>query len=140
MKGRMIGINGNIYKTFELPYSSEHVFTGIDLQTDYPYWCSGPVLYLYRKSFLKQVHNPFVEGVLYEDTDFVSVHLFHAKRMTYSDVNAHNAIENSSSITHTISYKRICDYSLLGTRMILFYLALEDKEGRYADSIFEGGS
>ena len=140
MKGIMVNPNGVVYKTFELPYPRGYVFSGVSLQTDYPYWCSGPVLYLYRRSFLEEVRYPFAEGVLYEDTDFVNVHLYHAKRMGYCDVNSYYAIENSSSITHTISYKNACDYALLGTRMIGFYQTLENKDDRYAATILEGGS
>ena len=47
---------------------------------------------------------------------------------------------NSTSTTHTLSSKHLCDYALLGTRMLKFYESIEDKASIYADGILEGGS
>ena len=139
MRGLREGFGGK-QGLYNLHYSSERTFSGIDLQTEHPYWCSGPCLYVYLKSFLDLVGYPFTEDVLYEDSDFVSVHLYHAKRMGYSDECGYIIHENSLSITHTMSHKHVCDYALLGTRMLAFYHKIQNKNTLYARTILEGGS
>ena len=130
--------HGNI--TEKEPITLEGVFTGMELQTKHPYWCTGPVPYVYKTSFLQQVNYPFTEDVLFEDSDYVTVHLYHAKRMMYSAQCAYRVHYNATSTTHTITYKHAADYVLLGTRMLKFYHSLEDKTSTYALSIREGGS
>ena len=116
------------------------VFTGVELQTQQAYWCSGPVPYVYDAAFLKNVKYPFTEDVLFEDADYVNVHLYHAKRMMYNPVCSYRVHYNSQSTTHTTSYKHVADYLLLGTRMLKLYHSLEDKTSAYALGILEGGS
>lgn len=116
------------------------LFSGVALQTFHPYWCTGPVPYIYNAEFLKRVNYPFTEDVLFEDSDYVSVHLYHAKRMMYSPVSGYKIYYNSQSTTHTTSYKHVADYLLLGTRMLRLYHSLEDKTSKYALGILEGGS
>ena len=123
-----------------LPYSSEAAFSGVELQTEHPFWVTAPWAYVYRRSFLKEVNYPFAEEVLYEDSDFVNVHLYYAQRMAYCDVCGYRAHQNADSTTHTISFKHLADYALLGTRMLAFYESLPDKTTKYAESILEGGS
>ena len=116
------------------------VFTGVELQTNQPYWCTGPVPYLYHSTFLKAVSYPFQEDMLFEDSDFVTVHLYYAKRMMYCGICAYKVHYNSTSTTHTQSFKHVSDYLLLGTRMLRFYHSLEEQNTEYALSIKEGGS
>ena len=116
------------------------LFTGIDLQTKYPYWGTAPWPYIYKKTFLNQVNYPFVEDVLFEDSDFVNVHLYYAERMMFSTNCAYKMYYNASSTTHTQSFKHVSDYLLLGTRMLRFYHSLEEQNTEYALSIKEGGS
>lgn len=59
-----VGVNGGTEKISSLPYSSEMVFSGKELQTEFPYWNSAPWSYVYRKSFLEKVNYPFAEDVL----------------------------------------------------------------------------
>lgn len=116
------------------------VFTGIELQTQHSYWCAGPVPYLYNAAFLKKVNYPFTEDVLFEDADYVNVHLYHAQRMMYSSLSSYRVHYNSQSTTHTMSYKHLADYLLLGVRMLKLYHSLENKTSAYALGIREGGS
>lgn len=122
------------------PITLRGVFTGVELQTKHPYWCTGPVSYVYNAEFLKLVNYPFTEDVLFEDSDYVTVHLFHAQCMMYSPATSYKIHYNPQSTTHTISYKHVADYVLLGTRMLKFYHSLEDKTSKYALGICEGGS
>lgn len=122
------------------PVKIDTLFTGVELQIQHPYWCTGPVPYLYNATFLKQVNYPFAEDVLFEDSDYVSVHLFHAKRMMYSPVCGYRVHYNSKSTTHTLTYKHVADYILLGSRMLKFYHSLHDTTSKYSQSILEGGS
>ena len=131
---------GELESAGSLPYTSDKIFTGVALQTEHPFFCSGPCAYIYRRAFLKEVNYPFAEDVLYEDSDFVNVHLFHAARITYSNVCGYHVWSNPLSTTHTISYKHVCDYALLGTRMLSFFQQIDDKKSSYAYSILEGGS
>ena len=73
-------------------------------------------------------------------SDYVNVHLYHAKRMMYSSACSYKIYYNSQSTTHTTSYKHVADYLLLGTRMLKLYHSLEDKNSKYALGILEGGS
>ncbi len=130
--------HGNV--TEKEPITLDGVFTGVELQTKHPYWCTGPVPYIYKTSFLRQVNYPFVEDVLFEDSDYVNVHLYHTKRMMYSAQCAYRVHYNATSTTHTTTYKHVADYFLLGTRMLKFYHSLEDKTSTYALGIREGGS
>lgn len=116
------------------------IFTGVELQTKHPYWFTGPVAYLYRKSFMQKVGYPFEEDVLFEDSDFVNVHLYHAKRMMYCITIGYRAFYNVTSTVHTFSYQHIADYLLLGIRMLKFYDSLEETTSVYAQSILKGGS
>lgn len=129
---------GNI--TEKEPIILEGLFTGVELQTKQPYWCTGPVPYIYSADLLKRTKYPFAEDVLFEDSDFVNVHLYHAKRMMYSELCAYKVHYNATSTTHTFTYKHIADYLLLGTRMLKLYHSLPDKTTDYALGIREGGS
>lgn len=140
IRGERVDSEGRNINSFSLPYSRDCVFSGVDLQTTHPFWCSGPVLYVYLRSFLSDVNYSFAEDVLFEDSDFVSVHLYKAKRMGYCDFCGYRIFMNPSSTTHMVSYKHISDYALLGTRMLQFYQSIGDKDTKYAKSILEGGS
>ena len=116
------------------------IFTGVELQTRHPYWGTAPWPYIYSVEFLRKVNYPFAEGVLFEDSDYVNVHLYHAHRVIYNPVRSYRIYYNSLSTTHMRSYKHVADYLLLGTRMLQLYHSLEDKTTAYALSIREGGS
>ena len=116
-----------ITEATRLSYTEGQIFTGIEMQNAHPYWCSGPVPYVYNKDFLKRVKYPFREGVLYEDSDFVAVHLFYAQRMAYSSNLGYIAYYREGSTTHLTTYKNISDYMFLGTRMLAFYEKIMDE-------------
>lgn len=124
----------------QLPYQEDHIFTGIELQTEHPFWGTAPWGYVFAKELIERVHYPFVEGVIFEDSDYVNNHLYAARRMGYCDELGYKFCYNSTSTTHTMSYKHVADYFLLGTRMLALYERIEDKSTKYADSIREGGS
>jgi glycosyltransferase involved in cell wall biosynthesis len=131
---------GDLKSEVSLPYTSDMVFTGVALQTEHPFFCTAPWAYIYRRAFLEKVNYHFAEGVLYEDSDFVNVHLFNAIRIAYSDMCGYHVWSNPLSTTHTISFKHVCDYALLGTRMLSLFQQIDDKNSTYAKSILEGGS
>lgn len=140
MKGVSVDLEGRIRKTYELPYPADRVFSGKSLQVEHPFWACGPVLYMYRKSFLDRVDYPFAEDVLYEDSDFVNVHLYYADRIGYCPAEAYLIHENPVSTTRTISYKHVCDYALLGTRLLRFHPRIAASDAAFADLTLEGGS
>ena len=85
--------------------------------------------------------------MLYEDSDFVVVHLYHAKRMSYSQELAYKAYYREGSTTHHTSNKNVADYLLLGERMLRFYERITDERinglkddgiGKFAEGILEG--
>ena len=104
-----------------LSFEEGQIFSGMEMQNKYPYWCSAPWPYIYRKDFLQQVNYPFVEEVLYEDSDFVVAHLYYAQRMAYSSELGYVAYYREGSTTRSSNYKNVADYLLLGTRMLRFY-------------------
>ena len=139
----------------KLSFAEDIIFSGIEMQNKYPYWCSAPWGYIYSKEFLAKVDYPFKEDVLYEDSDFVAVHLYHAKRMTYSQALGYKAYYREGSTTHHTSYKNVADYLLLGVRMMRFYERIKnegmkksclegaknelmDEREKFAEGILEG--
>ncbi len=140
MRYSKFGNDGDDRKDASLLYGKNDLFNGIEMQTRFPFWNTGPCAYVYRKSFVDKINYSFAEDVLYEDSDFVNVHLFYATRMMYCDECGYVVHYNSTSTTHTLSSKHLCDYALLGTRMLKFYESIEDKASIYADGILEGGS
>lgn len=140
MNYEKISLNGKATKGKPLNFADNEIFTGVEMHTKHPFWVAGPCSYLYKASFLRQVGYPFAEDVLYEDTDFVSVHLYYAKRMAYCKECGYVIYENMSSVTHRITYKNVADYFFLGTRMLRFHSSIDDKTTDYARSILEGGS
>lgn len=135
-----VSTDGEVMQEISLPYKEGTIFTGVELQTEHPFWRTAPWAYIYQRMFLKKVDYRFAEDVLYEDSDFVNVHLYQAQRMGYCDACSYRAYQNAASTTHTMSYKHLADYALLGTRMLSFYESLPDKTSEYAESILEGGS
>lgn len=129
-----------------LIFEQDEVFSGISLQNRHPYWFSGPVAYVYNRAFLKQVNYPFAEDVLFEDSDFVAVHLYHAKRMAYSKELGYIAHYREGSTTRHTSYKNVADYLLLGVRMLRFYERIKsegmneltNEQEQFAEEILEG--
>ncbi|MBQ3943998.1 MAG: glycosyltransferase family 2 protein [Alphaproteobacteria bacterium] len=140
MKSTKVSASGDIEEVTSLPYSSSTIFTGIELQKDHPFWFTGVVSYVFRLDFIKRVCYPFAEDVLYEDSDFLYMHLFHAKRMSYCDECGYKVLFNSISVTHTISYRHLSDYALLGTRMLRLCESFLEKSKEYAESMAAGGS
>lgn len=138
MRYSKVGNDGKIDGEVSLPYNK--MFTGKEMQTEFPFWGTAPWSYIYRKAFLDETNYLFAEDVLFEDSDFVNVHLFFAKRMMYCDECGYVMHYNAESTTHTISYKHLADYALLGTRMLHFYESLDNKNDKYAETILEGGS
>lgn len=122
------------------PIKIEGVFSGVELQKQHPYWGTAPWSYIYNSNFLRQVNYPFVEDVVFEDSDFIAVHLYHAKRIMYSAECAYRMYYNETSTTHTLTYKHVADYALLGNRMLTFYHSVNDTTSQYSQSILEGGS
>lgn len=110
-----------IQESDKLSFAKGQVFSGVEMQNAHPYWCSGPVAYIYNRAFLERVNYPFMEGVLFEDSDFVVVHMYYAKRMTYSPVLGYLVYYREGSTTHSSSYRNVADYLLLGTRMLVLY-------------------
>lgn len=104
-----------------LSFAKDQIFTGIEMQNKHSYWCSAPWGYVYKKEFLHNVNYPFVEDVIYEDSDFVVVHLYHARRMLYIKELCYWVHWVNTSSTRTISYINNSDYLLLGTRMLSLY-------------------
>lgn len=135
-----MSVEREIEKVIALPYSSSTVFTGVELQKEHPFWLPGVVSYVFRLDFLKEVRYPFAEDVLYEDSDFLYMHLFYARRMSYCDECGYKVLYNSVSVTHTISYRHLSDYALLGTRMLGLCESFWDKSKEYAESMAAGGS
>ena len=126
----------------------QEIFSGVDMQNKHSYWCSAPWGYIYKTAFLQKVNYPFAEGALYEDSDFVAVHLYYAQRMAYSSELGYVAYYREGSTTHSTSYKNTADYFLLGSRMLAFYTIIQQDidshkrtdEGiqQFADGILEG--
>ena len=134
-----VNINEKGDRTDKQAITLNGIFTGKEMQTKHSYWGTAPWPYLYNASFLRKVNYPFAEDVLFEDSDFVNVHLYHAQKMMYCSACSYRIHYNSTSTTHTLSYKHMADYLLLGTRMLRFYDSLEEQNSTYALGIKEGG-
>ena len=135
-----VGKEGNIDREVSLPYNRDIVYTGMEMQSDFPFWGTAPWHYVFSKTFMEDVNYPYAEDVFYEDSDFVNTHLFYAKQMSYCDECGYVVHYNEASTTHVMSSKHLSDYALLGTRLLDFYESLDDKTTKYAEGILEGGS
>lgn len=132
----------------KLSFAIDEIFSGVEMQNKHAYWCSGPVAYVYSNDFLKRSDYPFHEGVLYEDSDFVAVHLYYAQQMAYSPELGYIVYYREGSTTHSTSYKNLADYFLLGARMLAFYTIIQqdidshkrtdDGIRQFADGVLEG--
>lgn len=132
----------------KLTFAKQEIFTGVEMQNKHSYWCSAPWGYIYKTAFLQKVNYPFAEGALYEDSDFVAVHLYYAQRIAYSPELGYIAYYREGSTTHSTSYKNTADYFLLGSRMLAFYTIIQqnidshkrtdDGLQQFADGILEG--
>ena len=140
MRVEKVKENGTVNEALSLPYSQDAVFSGIRLQEEHPFWCSAVWGYLYSRFFIESVTYPFAEGVYYEDTDFVVSHLKYAERMSYSDECGYRVFSNPTAITRSFSVEHVFGYAYLGFRMLSIYEGLEDKVGRFSETILEGGS
>ena len=140
MRTETVSAQGIVERETFLPYEAGERFSGIELQNNYQFWGTAPWMYIFRHSFLNEVNYPFAEDVFYEDSDFVNVHLYHAGRIAYCDELCYRCHKHASSTTGSLSYIKLADYALLGTRMLSFYESIKDKPGEFAVSILKGGS
>lgn len=132
----------------KLSFTKNEIFSGVEMQNKHAYWCSAPWGYIYKNEYLQEVNYPFTEGALYEDSDFVVVHLYYAQRVAYSPELGYIAYYREGSTTHSTSYKNTADYFLLGSRMLAFYTTIQqdidshkrtdDGIQQFADGILEG--
>ena len=142
---------GNLYFIPKnLSWSHNEIFSGIQMEATHPWWCSGPIGYIYDRDFLQTTQYPFAEDVIYEDADFVMNHLYYARRMIYSEECAYHVLYNSSSTTHAPSYRNVSDFLFLGMRMLALYeriypdventLDVKDKENirKFAEHALDG--
>ena len=131
-----------------LNFAQAQTFSGIEMQNTHRYWCSAPWGFIYSNAFLHRVHYPFYEGALYEDSDFVAVHLYYAQRMAYSSKLGYIAYYREGSTTRGNNYRNAADYLLLGSRMLAFHTVIsrdveqnnrtEKGIRQFADGILEG--
>ena len=101
MRVEKVKEDGTIAEELTLSYSTDEVFSGVKLQEDHPYWGVQAWRYLYSLTFLEGVNYPFVEGVYYEDSDFVCNHLYRAERMAYCDDWGVSFLLLQSCVNHT---------------------------------------
>ena len=139
MRTETVSAQGIVERETFLPYEAGKRFSGIELQNNYQFWGTAPWMYIFRRSFLNDVNYPFAEGVFYEDSDFVNVHLYHAENMAYYDECCYRCHVHASSTTSYLSYIKLADYALLGTRMLAFYESIKGKSDEFAGSMLKGG-
>lgn len=114
-----------------LPFANGEIFSGIALHQAQEYWHISVCSFIYNADWLRKVNYPFTEGVLYEDSDFVAVHLYYAQRITYSSELGHIYYYREGSTTHSTSHKNMTDFLYLGLRMLSFYnLICQDLDQR----------
>lgn len=140
MRVEYCSYKGELIKEVSLPIPGGNVFSGVQLQSDYPFWRTSVWGHLYSKELLEKVCYPFVEGAYYEDADYLCSHLLHAERMTYCDDSGYCYYVNPGSISHTFLYRHVFSYALMGTRMLSLFDRLDDKSSPSALSVLEGGS
>ena len=58
MRYAKVGKEGKTDEDVILPYKQDKVFNGIELQTEFAFWCTAPWAYVYRKAFLNEVNYP----------------------------------------------------------------------------------
>ena len=92
------------------------IFSGIEFVLKTSGWSWGPCCYLFCRKFLLEVNYPFAEDVLFEDADFIGVHLYYAKHMGYSSACSYIIHSTLGSTTRTFTLSHATDRILLGIR------------------------
>jgi len=139
MNFSVIDLEGVTQKKEKLNHEKEGVLSGVDFQTEFPFWASACWQFVYKRSFLSNVNYPFVEDAYYEDSDFVFAHLFYADRVSYCPDNCYFYIASRTSVTHTLTYKNVADYFMLGTRMLTLSTRFYNQKSNYALDLQKGG-
>ena len=132
-----VGEDGAILQKNSFPYSSDSIVSGIQLQEKHPFRCIAVWGYLFRRLFLEDVQYPFVEGNYFEDADYVLVHLYHVKRLSYCESLSYRYHQTPGSISHSFSHKTSTGYLFLGSRLLSLFEMIGDRASPYALSVLE---
>ncbi|MDO4190917.1 MAG: glycosyltransferase family 2 protein [Bacteroidales bacterium] len=74
--------------------------------------------YLWQHEFLDKVNRPFVEDMLFEDTDFLWHHLLRAQRVTTCSDVAYLYFQTQGSTARTLDWRHLSDHQLLIVRIM----------------------
>ncbi len=92
------------------------ICSGIEFTSKAKGWSWAPWSYLFCRAFLHKVNYPFAEDVLFEDADFVGIHMYYASRIGCCSTCSYKMHSTSGSTTRTLTFLHATDRILLGIR------------------------
>ena len=92
--------------------------------------------YLFRSGYLKMMQYPFVEGLIFEDMDWVEYHVYHCDTIQYDDSIVYSNYATPGSILHSINLAKDADIVLFCYRRLCFAKSVEDVAPQLYQNVF----
>ena len=96
------------YSSYDVP-RSQNVFDNFYRVT--------PCGYIYRRSFLLENNLFFIEGVVYEDNEFIPKTFFKAQKISYIDIPVYYCFVRESSTTRSFTREKCLDLLCVATKI-----------------------
>lgn len=92
--------------------------------------------YLFRNDYLKRMDHPFVEGLVFKDTDWVEYHVYHCETIQYDDCVIYSLYATPGSILHSLNLSKDADVVLYCYRRLRFAKSVEDVAPQFYQKVF----
>ena len=92
--------------------------------------------YLFRGGYLKRMQHPFVEGLIFEDMDWVEYHVYHCDTIRYDDSVIYSNYATPGSILHSLNFTKDADVVLFCYRRLCFAKSVEDVAPQLYQKVF----
>ena len=91
---------------------------------------------LFRSNYLKKMNHPFVEGLIFEDMDWVEYHVYHCETIQYDESVIYSNYATPGSILHSIDLTKDADIVLFCYRRLRFAKSVEDVAPQFYPKVF----
>ena len=81
--------------------------------------------YLFRADYIEKMNHPFVEGLIFEDLDWVEYHVYHCETIQYDESVIYSNYATPGSILHSIDFTKDADVVLYCYRRLRFAKSVE---------------
>ena len=132
---KQIGFNSEFISS---PANALAVHTTVDGKTfcnDYYNLADVMASYLFCNDFLKRTNRPFVEGLIFEDTDWVEYHLFHCKSIQCDSNVIYSNFATPGSILHSLDISKDADVILYSYRRLSFAYSVRNEVPDFYENV-----